>query len=83
LQNNFLTAFFPREKHTFAVKKFVFWPEGAFHGGMTPPGPKPPAQKRACERPFHNDWFFASSYILLGIFIVAQFFLIFWMDLFH
>lgn len=45
--------------------------------------PKSPAKKIAYERPFHNDWFFVSSYVLLAIFLVAQIFLIFWMDLFH
>lgn len=41
---------------------------------------KPPAVFR--ERPFHNDWFFVSSYVLLVVFLVAQFVLIFWLDIF-
>ena len=45
---------------------------------MEPPKTRDGALK---ERPFHNDWFFLSSYILLGIFLVAQVFLVFWPDL--
>ncbi len=44
------------------------------------PAPRQPALR---ERHFHNDWFFLSSYILLGLFLAAQFLLIFWLDLFH
>ena len=34
------------------------------------------------ERFFHNDWFFLSSYVLLFLFLVIQFLLIFWLDIF-
>ncbi len=44
------------------------------------PKKAPPPQLK--ERPFHNDWFFVSAYVLLALFIISQIFLIFWVEFF-